>query len=273
MAIFNTIISILAAIILFLFSLGGFSRELQEVGADRRRLWLSKVTQNRFGGFFLGIILTALIQSSSAVTSITVSLVDAEVISFANSLAVLIGSNLGTTFTAWLVAFKLENLGSWLLVLGTLLSLVPFRIKLIGKSIFYLGLILFSLQEINSSLKPLSQNPEVIFWLSKVDNLFLGILIGAVLTALLQSSSVTTGLTIILASQEMLSLPAAFAIVVGCNIGTTSTALLASISLSKSAKRTATANLIFNFAGLLFFVPSLRPTANCNCRLGFTYFL
>ena len=262
METFNVFISTLAAIVLFLYSLSGFSKELQEAGAEKLPLWLGRITGHRLSGFGLGVLLTALIQSSSAVTSITVSLVDAGVISFVNSLAVLIGANLGSTFTAWLVAFKLDHLGSWLLVLGVLLGALPFRIKLLGKSIFYLGLILFSLQQISIALKPLSNDPEIIAWLAGVESLWAGILIGMVLTALIQSSSVTTGLTIILAGQGLLTLPTAFAIIVGCNIGTTSTALIASFSLSQSAKNTALANLIFNALGLIIFVPFIYPVAN-----------
>lgn len=255
MTTFNTIIAIVAAISLFLFSLGGFSKELQTLGAEKLKVWLAKVTANRFGAFLLGASLTAIIQSSSAVTSITVALVDAGVIQFFNSLGVLVGSNLGTTFTAWLVAFKLDNLGSWLIVAGTVAGFLPTKIHLFGKSIFYLGLILFSLQLINNALKPISAEPEIIELLSKADFIPFGILAGMIVTAVVQSSSVTTGLTIILASQGLLNIEGAIAIVLGSNLGTTSTALLASASLSKSAKNTAVANFVFNFLGLVMFLP------------------
>lgn len=255
MGAFNTLITVVAAITLFLFSLRGFSKELQELGAEKLNIWLTKITKNRLSGFLLGALITAIIQSSSAVSSITVALVDSSVISFYNSLSILIGANLGTTFTAWLVAFKLDNLGSILLILGTIISIIPFRVRLVGKSIFYLGLILFSLQQISIALKPLSDNNEFIEWLGKADTIAIGILAGALITAIVQSSSVTTGLTIILSSQGLLGLTGAIAIVVGSNLGTTSTALLASISLSPNAKRAAIANLIFNALGLLIFIP------------------
>jgi phosphate:Na+ symporter len=255
MTTFNAFIAIVATISLFLFSLRGFSKELQAHGAERLKNWLSKITANRFSGFLLGALLTAVIQSSSAVTSITVSLVDSGVIAFFNSLAVLVGANVGTSFTAWLVAFKLDFLGSWLIVIGTIIGLLPHRIHLAGKSIFYLGLILFSLQLISHTLEPLSGRPEVLSILMKSDNIIIGILAGMVVTAVVQSSSVTTGLTIILAGQGFLGLPGAIAIVIGCNLGTTSTALLASMSLSKNAKNVAIANLLLNAIGLLVFLP------------------
>ena len=256
MNLFNTLIAVLAAISLFLFSLKGFSKELQHHGAGALKDWLSRVTRWRVLGFVLGTALTAIVQSSSVVTSIVVALVDSHVISFFASLSVLVGANLGSTFTAWLVAFKLNNLGSWLIVGGTALSMLQHtRLGLAGKSVFYLGLILFSLQQINIVLAPLSEEAEIVYWLKQANYVPLGLLAGAVVTAIIQSSSVTSGLTIILAMQGLLDLNGALALVIGSNIGTTSTGLLASLSLSKAAKSTALANLIFNVLGLCLFLP------------------
>lgn len=259
---FNVIIAIIAAISLFLFSLKGFSNELKELGAEKLNKWLSKVTENRFKGFLIGALITAIIQSSSAVSSITVALVDAGVMTFYKSLSLLIGANVGTTFTAWLVAFKIDNLGSILIVFGTLISAIPTKINLAGKSIFYLGLILFSLQQISATLSPLSHDENLLYWLSLSDNIFIGILVGALITAILQSSSVVTGLIIILAQQNLLSLDGAVAIVVGANIGTSSTALIASIKFEAAAKRAARANAFFNILGVLLFLPFLKYFAS-----------
>ncbi|MCW5908073.1 MAG: Na/Pi cotransporter family protein [Chitinophagales bacterium] len=259
MTLFNTIIAIAATVSLFIFSLKGFSKELQHLGAERLKKWLSRITANRMFGFLLGALLTALIQSSSAVTSITVGLVDSGIISFFNSLSVLVGANLGTTFTAWLVAFKLDNLGSILLVIAMVVSFIPGKIHLIGKSFFYLGLLLFSLQQINIVLKPLSGDADVIKWMAQADFIPVGVLAGTIVTAVLQSSSVTTGLSIVLVSQGVLSVQGAIAVVVGCNLGTTTTAIIASLSLSKTAKSVAVANVLLNLAGLLVFLPFIKP--------------
>jgi phosphate:Na+ symporter len=254
---FNLTIFILATIVLFLFSLQGFSKEIQEVGLKQMKDQIEKIANYRLAGFSLGVLLTMIVQSSSAVTSITVSMVDAGVISFFNSLPLMIGANLGTTFTAWLVALKLENLGSLFLVLGMLISFLPFKMKIAGKSVFYLGLILFSLQQIGIATKPLGSSPQVMEFLSMANNTFYGILIGAVITMFVQSSSVTTGLTIILADQNMISLHLALAIVIGTNIGTTSTAILASSALSKNAKTAALANFLFNVINVFIALPLL----------------
>lgn len=247
----------MATISLFIFSLNGFSKQLRKLGAEKLNRWLTKVTKNKYSGFLLGASLTAIIQSSSAVTSITVALVDSGVISFQNSLAVLIGSNLGTTFTAWLVTFKLDNLGPILLILGTIIGLLPYRIHLAGKSIFYLGLILFSLHLISATLEPLKTSEELNEWMKHASTPLIGVLLGLFTTVLVQSSSVTTGLAIILAGQGLINLEAAIAIVVGCNLGTTSTAFLASLSMQRAAKMTALANFIFNLSGLILFLPFL----------------
>ncbi len=254
--LFNTAVAIMATISLFLFSLRGFSHELQKVGSERMKRWLGNITRNRFRGLLLGAVLTAVIQSSSAVTSITVSLVDSGVITFLNSLAVMVGTNIGTTFTAWLVTFKLDALGPYLLIAGSVIGFLPqSRIQVMGKSVFYLGLILFSLHLISASLTPIKSSPIMMDLLSASDTLWVGILSGALVTFVVQSSSVTTGLIIILAGEGMVSLSGAIAVVVGSNIGTTSTAFLAAASLNRNAKLAALANLTFNLTGLLFFIP------------------
>lgn len=255
MSTLQTIIIILATISLFLHGLNGFSKEVKQVGSDFFKNWLSKVTQNRMGGFLLGILLTAVIQSSSAVSSITVALVDAQVIPFVNSLAVMLGANVGTTSTAWLVTFKAGQIAPVFIVLGTIIGMIPARIQTAGKSIFYFGLILFSLELIGQALNPLSTDPRIGNILSYADHHLLGVLAGAVVTALVQSSSVTTGLAIILASQGVLSTEGAIAIIVGSNVGTTTTALLASIAMKPAAKLAAKANFIFNLIGVVLCFP------------------
>ncbi|HMP28676.1 MAG TPA: Na/Pi symporter [Saprospiraceae bacterium] len=252
---FNLIISVTAAIVLFLYSLRSFSVELKEFGSDYIAQWLGRITKNRVNGYLFGILITAIIQSSSAVSSIVVALVDSGVLTFFNSLPILLGSNVGTTFTAWLVAFKIENLGSILIVLGTILSTLPYKIHLIGKSVFYLGLILFSLLLISNALKPMSQDPDLVKIFTYANNLWNGIMIGMVVTAIVQSSSVVTGLVIILSQQGLISLEGALAIIIGSNIGTSSTALLASVKMSNYAKKAAKANAFFNFIGVVIFIP------------------
>lgn len=242
---------------LFIFSLNGFSHQLKEAGADKLKGWLTKATSNRVKGFLTGLTITAVIQSSSAMSSIVVALIDSEVLIFSQSLPVLIGANVGSTFTAWLVAFKIQNLGAILIVVGSLVSIIPLHIKLAGKSIFYLGLILFSLELLGANLEVLSKADNLKNYLIYADNLIIGMAVGALLTAVLQSSSVVTGLVIMLSQQDVITLYAAIAVIIGSNLGTTSTALIVSLKLSSTARKAAQANFWFNLIGIVLFIPFL----------------
>lgn len=246
---------ILAAIILFLYGLQGFAREVQAHGQATLQAWFGKVTRHRLTGFLLGAVSTAIVQSSSAVSSIAVALVGSGVISFRQSLAVLFGTNVGTTATAWLVAFKLTGLGPFFLVAGGVLSMLPGRLQVLGKSLFYFGFIFFSLGLISQSLAPLQASPAFAAWLQVVESPWAGILAGMVITLLVQSSSVTTGLIIVLVQQGLMTGEVAIAVVLGANLGSTGTALLASLPLQREARRAALANVLFNVGGLLLWAP------------------
>jgi Na/Pi-cotransporter len=205
----------------------------------------------------LGAVATAIVQSSSAVTSLTVALVDAWTISFRSSLGVLLGANVGTTSTAWLVSLKLTSIGPFFIVFGTLLSALPTRFKILGKAAFYFGFIFFSLDVVSFTLKPLAQNPLFMETLSRASTPLMGVLAGMLITAIVQSSSITTGLSILLVQQDIMAATAAIPVVIGANIGTTATALVASIKMHRTARRVAVANLCFNAFGVLLFLPFL----------------
>ncbi len=255
-------ILVFSAIALFLHGLNSFSQEVKEIGSDYFKIWIGKVTQNKMSGFFLGALLTALIQSSSAVSSITVALIDAGIISFTNSLAMMLGANVGTTATAWLVSFKVGQIAPVFIVLGTLIGIIPTRIRTAGKSIFYFGLILFGLELISQALTPFKDSPKMIEVLALADNHLLGLIVGILITILVQSSSVTTGLSIILAQQGVLSIEAAIAIIIGSNVGSTSTALVASLQMTPSAQLAAKANFIFNCFGAIVCFPLISGFAS-----------
>jgi phosphate:Na+ symporter len=137
MSLFDGIIAAVAAVVMFLYGLQGFSHELQSVGGQALREWLPRVTTSRWRGFLIGAGATAVVQSSSAITALAVSLVDAGVITFRGSLGILLGANVGTTTTAWLVSFKLTGIGPIFIVAGALISALPFRIRTWGKAAFY----------------------------------------------------------------------------------------------------------------------------------------
>ncbi len=257
----NLFIGIFATIVLFLYGLQSFSREIQEMGKDWMPGVIDKLTRNRFSGFMLGATFTAVVQSSSAVTAIAVALVGAGTMSFTNSLAVLVGANVGTTATAWLVSAKLTGIGPAFIVAGALITVLPGPARVAGKSIFYFGFIFYALDLINHSLAPVTQDPRLLEILSHATVPVLGAIAGALLTALVQSSSVITGLAILLVQQGAIPIQGALAIIIGANAGTTVTGLIASIPLDEPARRTALANLVINVAGVLLFLPFVSQLA------------
>lgn len=259
---FNVLILVLATISLFLYGLRSFSDEIRHLNTDTLKKRLSSLSSNRVKAFLLGAVFTGILQSSSAVTSITVALVDAGLLTFKQSLAVMLGSNVGTTTTAWLITFKLNNIGPYFIVLGTLISAMPIRAHLYGKSIFYFGFILFSLDLINDVLVNVKDNPDFIYWITMDKPIIFSAVIGMIATILVQSSSIVSGLVVLLAGQGLINIYEATAIIVGCNVGTTSTSLLASIRMNKIAKRSALANLLFNFTGMLLFLPFITQFAD-----------
>src|SRR5205809_5358244 len=140
MSNFRILLAVASAIVLFLYGLEGFSQEIQRLGGATLSKWLGRLTESRWRGLLLGAVATAIVQSSSAITSLTVALVDAGTMSFGSSLGVLLGANIGTTSTAWLVSLKLTSIGPFFIVLGTALS-APTRFKILGKAAFYFGFI------------------------------------------------------------------------------------------------------------------------------------
>ncbi len=251
--------SILSALILFLFGLSSFSAELRLTAGEHLKTIMSRLTINRFVAFFVGATFTAIIQSSTAVSTLAVSLVDAGILSFSGATAIMLGSYIGTTGTAWLVSLKLTGIGPIFIVVGTVIGLLPFKIRVFGKALFYFGFIFFSLDLISNSLEPLKSSVALTELLLHTNSALKGIFIGVLLTVVLQSSTVVTGLAIIFVQQSMLSPEQAIPIVLGANIGTTATALVASAKMGGIAKKAAVANTLMNTIGVIVFFPFLGP--------------
>lgn len=253
------LMGLLAAIVLFLYGIEHLSRELQKIASDRMRGALQKLTKNRWMGGVVGAITTAAIQSSTATTVIAVGLVNAGIISFAQSLGIIAGANVGTTITAQLIAFNFAALAPIFLVIGFLVSVAGSRFKFIGKAIFYFGFLFLAINFLSDAVAPFKQSEEVLGFIANLDNVVLGIVAGALLTILLQSSSATTAIVVVLGAEGLLGLGAAIPIIMGANIGTTSTAILSAWRMELFAKRTAAAHAIFNICGVLVFLPILVP--------------
>lgn len=259
---FQTITIILSAIILFLHSLSGFSREINLAGENYLKKWLGKATDKVWKSFLLGTVFTAVMQSSSAVSAMAIALVDSQILTLQSSLSILLGANIGTCVTSWMVSFKLTSLGPIFIVLGTFIGFFNWHGRILGKPIFYLGFIFFALDLISQALIPVKENELIVTYIAQNQNPLIGVFIGVLITALVQSSSVTSGLAVVLVMQSVISLPVAIALVVGSNIGTTTTGLIASLSLGINAKRSAVANCIFNITGVLILIPFFNLFVN-----------
>lgn len=252
--------SVIAAIMLFLHGLSSFSSELTEIGGQRLREFMQKLTRSDLRGVFFGSISTSVVQSSSAVSSIAIGLAHNQTFSYRAAFTVMIGANIGSTLTAWLVAFKITGLGPVFITFGGLWSIVgprPFRAY--GKPLFYFGIIFLALDLISHGLSPLSQSDSLIHWQKSFEHPAYALIFGAILTAVVQSSSVVSGVAVLSVAQGIIHPALAVWMVVGANVGTTSTALLASSSMNRQAVKLAILNTGFNVFGLIVFALLLQP--------------
>ncbi len=264
------VFAIIPGLILFFYGIENFSREILAVAKGSFNRILGRVTTRPVVGALLGAAVTALVQSSAATTIITIGLVNAGTLSFLQSLGIIIGSNIGTTVTAQLVAFKMTAFGQVLIPVGFLVGIFGGRYKFLGKPLFYFGLVFFSLNLISTALAPYQSDPEIIGLITEFSSLPLAILIGFLFTTMVQSSSVTTGLVVVLAQQGLLTLPQAIPILLGANIGSTTTTLIASARMNLYSRRAAAAHFIFNLGGVLLILPFLVPFTDLVEMIGGT---
>ena len=229
---------------------------LKAVAGERMKSILARLTSNRFMGAATGAFITAIIQSSSVTTVLVVGFVSAGLMSMAQSVGVIMGANIGTTITAQIVAFKVTKAA--LLMVGVGFSMLfvgkQDRIKQYGAVVMGLGLVFFGMSVMSEAMRPLRDYQPFLDLMTNMANPLVGILAAAAFTALIQSSSATTGIVIVMASQGFITLPAGIALAFGANIGTCVTALLASIGKPREAVRAAVVHVVFNVAGVLLWV-------------------
>ena len=254
--------SLFGGLALFLFGMEQMATSLKAVAGDRMKSILAKLTGNRFMGAMTGAFVTAVIQSSSVTTVLVVGFISAGLMTMAQSVGVIMGANIGTTITAQIVAFKVTKAA--LLMIGVGFSMLfaskNDRTKQYGAMIMGLGLVFFGMSIMSDAMKPLRSFQPFLDLMIQMENPFIGILVAAAFTGLVQSSSATTGIVIVMASQGFISLPAGIALAFGANIGTCVTAMLAAIGKPREAVRAATVHVLFNVAGVLlwfFFIPQL----------------
>lgn len=252
-------LAILSALILFFFAIENLSKEIQQLASERFREVIAKVAHNTYLGALTGAIATAIIQSSSAVTVITVILVNTGIISFRNSLGIILGSNVGTTITAQLALINSTVLPYILIILGFLLNFIHKRGKIVAKPIFFLGVILFSLSLLSSNITPLKNDPDIIAIFSYLSNPLLAYFVGMVITAIVHSSSIVSGILVILAQTGIVPIEVTIPMILGANVGSSATGFLAALKLNLHARRVGFSNILFNLIGSLLFMILLYP--------------
>jgi len=239
---------LLGGLILFLYGILQMSSGLEKAVGPRLRSIFEKLNSSPFRGLFIGALVTAIVQSSSAVTVLTVTFVNAGLLTLEGALGIIFGANIGTTITAQLVAFKLTSVAPYFLFIGFLTLFFGRRkyVRNVGEAILGFGMIFMGLSLMESSLHALrSWAPFHNAMITMGKYPILGILTGAGITGIIQSSSVTTSIVVALATKGGIDLSSAVPIILGANIGTCVTALIASIGTNISAKRTALAHLFF----------------------------
>ncbi len=251
----------------FLLGMKNMSEGLQAVAGDRLRKIISVATNNRVMGVLMGMLVTMLVQSSSVTTVMVVGFVNSGIMTLLQAIGVILGANIGTTLTGWILVLEIGKWGLPILGISAFFFLFSKneRLRYVGMTVMGIGMVFFGLELMKNGFKPLRSNEEFTAWVHAFEaTSYLGIIkcasVGMILTMIVQSSSAMLGITIGLASTGVIEFQTAAALVMGENIGTTITALLASIGTTTNAKRAALAHFFFNIIGTAWFI-ALFPVA------------
>ncbi len=248
--------TLLGGLALFLYGMEKMSKGLKRAAGTSLRSLLSALTKNRIVAMFVGAFVTMIVQSSSATTVMLVSFVQSQLMTFTQSLGVILGADIGSTVTAQLIAFNLTEYSLLMVSLGFGISLLgkSEQQKNLGESLLGFGILFFGMKLMSDAMAPLKTYQPFIATIQNLENPLLGIMIGALFTALIQSSGAFTGIIIVLSQQGLISLEAGIPLLMGANIGTCVTAGLASIGADRPAKRVALAHVTFKVLGVLLLV-------------------
>ncbi len=249
------IMNLLGGLALFLYGMEKMSEGMKKSAGDKMRSILSALTNNRVIAMIVGAFVTMVIQSSSATTVMLVSFVQAELMSFTQTLGVILGADIGTTITAQLIAFKLTNYAILMIAVGFGITMFARKEshKHVGEAILGFGILFFGMKQMSAAMVDLRDYAPLKDALKGMENPLLGLLVGTLFTALIQSSSAFTGIVITLSLQGFLTLEAGIPLIFGANIGTCITAGLASIGTTREAKRVALAHVLFKIGGVALF--------------------
>jgi phosphate:Na+ symporter len=258
------ILSIIAGLVLFLYAVFSLSDTILKVVGDNVKKWLSRFTTNVFTAILTGTVITAIVDSSSAVIIITIILVNSQALTFRQAMGIVMGANIGTTVSSQIIALEIGQYSPVLLLIGFLLLVVSKSDKIsnAGKIVLFFGVLFFGLFTMEKAVEPLRNEAYFAEWMRNVESPVYGAFAGALTTLIVQSSSATMGMAIILAKKGMLSLAGGIAIMLGAELGTCSDTLLATIKSNRQALKTGLFHLLFNILsitiGLLLFKPFLH---------------
>ena len=265
------IFGLLGGLAVFIYGMNMMSECLQKAAGEKMKSILALLTKNPVLGVIAGALTTAVLQSSSATTVMAIGFVSAGLMSLPQAISIIFGANIGTTMTAQIIAFKISDYIYIIIFIGFIISFIAKseKVKSIGQTIFAFGLLFLGIETMGDVMKPLASSPVFTDLIERVAHIpVLGVFVGTLMTLVVQSSSATIAVLQNFASQpgpdgvtSMLGLVGAIPILLGDNIGTTITALLASIGQTKDAKRTAVAHCIFNISGCLLFIWFVKPFA------------
>ena len=255
------VLSIIAGLVLFLFAVTNLSETLKSALGENANIWIKKYTSNSFSSLLVGIVVTTLLDSSSAVIIITIVLVNSQILTFKQAMGIVLGANIGTTVSSQIIALDVGKYSPIFLLIGFILLFIAKSEKLtnIGKTILYFGVLFFGLFTMENAVEPLKDEAFFTEWMKKTENPIAGAIIGAIVTLVIQSSSATVGMAIILSKKGLISLTGGIAVMLGAELGTCSDTLLATIKGSKQALKTGLFHVIFNLLsimiGLILFYP------------------
>lgn len=256
------ILGVIGGMGLLLYGMAIMSDNLQRIAGAKLRRILTSLTNNRISGLFVGIIVTVLFQSSTATTVILVGLTSASIISFKQTLSVILGSNIGTTITAQLIALNITEISLAIVGLGATVVFFSKKDKYVrwGQILMGFGLVFLGLKMMSEAMVPLQESTFVLEFMSQIgNNPWLAMLVALVFTSLIHNSAAAVGIIMVMAAQNLIDLHAAMYLLFGANIGTAFTAILTSLGASREAKRVAMANLLYKVIGVLLFLPFVKP--------------
>lgn len=243
---------VLGGLGLFLFAINNLSDTLKALLGDKAKKWLGFFTKNVFTAILTGVVVTTILDSSSAVIIMTIVLVNVGALTFRQSMGIVMGANIGTTFSSQLIALDIGQYSPIPIFLGLIFSLFAKseKISKAAKVVLYFGILFFGLYTMERAVEPLRDEPDFLDWMAKLENPLRGTAVGAIVTLVIQSSSATVGMVITLAKRGLINLGGGIAVMIGAELGTCSDTLLATIKSDRQAVKTGLFHLLFNIISI-----------------------